>query len=207
MGREKVEQKKFTFTISQFQPAMQFEKKKETIVIPFRTSDQIEEPKPASTTAEFYGLTVEKDLVEKVEYKGGKYPSPEITLKNGTEVTTLGSGENIKFMGNKPKVYKDKDGYIVFENLKNADVAHYGKIDDKIKLKNTDTVLLYTGGGTDSVKVENVYGGGIQHSSEGRLTLVDGAKDPTNAPSLIDARISKDIDNKLFWTEKTTLTN
>lgn len=208
MAGEQVQQSKNTPFYQTNAPWLP-KKEEEKIVIPFRASDEkTQEAKTAGNNKDFqnyYGLEVEKGLVKKVEYTPGEYSRPEITLNDGAEIHPHKSGhENIKFEGNHPKVYQDKSGYTVFENLKNADISKYGKTNDKYSLKNTHGVSLYTGGGNDTVKVEKVKGSaGFIGFSElyGTQSIIDGAADPKKAPGMSDIMIKKGANNQVFWSE------
>lgn len=210
MGTEQVQAKQTGSTtqwgnLPKWEP--NFKKEEEKIVIPFRSKDDVTPPVKAENKQlkDFYGLNIDPSMIKNIDVKNcdshGDYrKSVHIDLNEGNAFIQFFSDLTTP----NGKVYKDKNGYTVFENTKHVLYTNYDKNNDKIFLKNTEYTYLYTGAGADTIKIDNSKDDYISNYKEvdSSIVLVDGAADPTNAPSAKGLAIkASNVKNNLFWTE------
>lgn len=182
------------------------QEKKEEIVIPFRAKDS-DSSNPVVTNKpkvkNFYGLNIQPDMIKKISNDDGLV---SMELSNGAFLN-YASDEFFKQNNKDGKVYKDNQGYIVFENVEGLDYSSWDDETDRISLKNTKHTYLNTGAGNDTIKVENSTNDYIcrYKRGQGKTVLIDGASDPTIHPSMkkgvLNGFNTGKIENNLFWTE------
>lgn len=200
MPQPKVE-KQPIYVLPEVSIGIKMPKKTETpakeIKIPFLAEGQ--EPYK-SPYANFYGVNVDKSLVEKVRLsKRYTLESVDIDLKDGTNISFY-PNENIGYAnGTSPKIYKDKDGVTVFSNMSGQTILKSSESNNKSRILDSKIVLFKSYAKNDTLQIQNCTKMNI-NSFDKNLVVVDTAADPTKKPSLTNSNLGK-VQNKLFWTE------
>lgn len=182
--------------------ATYFQKEKEEIVIPFAPKGNVTTPVKSEDKQfkNFYGLNIDPSMIKNIEVQN-------YNDKKLVNIDLYEGDASIMFFDNSKtpnsKVYKDENGYTVFENTKGINYNSYDN-SDKIVLINTKDMYLYTGMGSDTIKIDNSKYDYIANYGEGEssIVLMDASVDPTKAPSAKGLTLNAtNVENNLFWTE------